>query len=36
MNKRLVHALKCPFTNEVHYIEKTTNGMIRPSSHLKK
>jgi hypothetical protein len=36
MKKRLIYALKCPFTNEIHYIGKSTNGMIRPSSHLTK
>lgn len=34
MEKRLIYALQCPFTNDVHYIGKTTQGMIRPLSHL--
>ena len=34
--KRLIYCLKCPFTNEVHYVGKTTNGMLRPLSHLQK
>lgn len=36
MKKRFIYSLKCPFTNEVHYIGKTTKGMTRPLSHLKK
>jgi len=34
MKNRLIYALRCPFTNEVHYIGKSTNGMMRPSQHL--
>jgi DNA-binding XRE family transcriptional regulator len=26
--------LVCPFTNETHYVGKTTQGMLRPMSHL--
>ena len=33
--KKLIYALKCPFTNEVHYIGKSSSGMIRPKQHLK-
>lgn len=33
--KRLIYALKCPFTNSIHYIGKSTQGMIRPLQHLK-
>jgi DNA-binding transcriptional regulator YiaG len=36
MEKRLIYALKCPFTNDIHYIGKSTTGMRRPSSHLTK
>jgi DNA-binding XRE family transcriptional regulator len=32
--QRLIYSLCCPFTNEVHYIGKTTEGMIRPLNHL--
>ena len=32
--RRLIYSLCCPFTNEIHYIGKTTHGMLRPLSHL--
>ena len=32
--KRLIYVLKCPFTNDVHYVGKSTQGMIRPLQHL--
>jgi y4mF family transcriptional regulator len=32
--QRLIYSLCCPFTNEVHYIGKSTHGMIRPLNHL--
>ena len=32
--QRLIYALACPFTTEVHYIGKTTVGMSRPFSYL--
>ena len=32
--KRLIYALKCPFTGDVHYIGKSTQGMIRPKQHM--
>ncbi len=35
MKKRLIYSLCCPFTKEVHYVGKTTEGMTRPLSHLK-
>ena len=35
MKDRLIYALKCPFTKEIHYIGKSTSGMIRPSAHFK-
>jgi len=35
MKKKLIYSLSCPFTKEVHYIGKTTEGMVRPLSHLK-
>jgi hypothetical protein len=34
--KRIIYALKCPFTNSIHYVGKSTIGMIRPLQHLKK
>ena len=33
---RIIYALCCPFTNEIHYIGKSTNGLISPFSHLSK
>ena len=36
MNKNLIYGLKCPFTKEIHYIGKTTQGMLRPLQHLSK
>jgi y4mF family transcriptional regulator len=33
-SQRLIYSLQCPFTNEIHYIGKSTQGMIRPLSHL--
>jgi DNA-binding XRE family transcriptional regulator len=33
--KKLIYALKCPFTNSMHYIGKSTQGMTRPLQHLK-
>jgi len=34
VNKRYIYGLCCPFTNDIHYIGKTTNGMTRPLQHL--
>tara|TARA_R110000803_G_C11812249_1_gene300852 strand:+ start:98 stop:634 length:537 start_codon:yes stop_codon:yes gene_type:complete len=34
MNTKLIYTLSCPFTDEVHYVGKTTMGMTRPLSHL--
>lgn len=34
MEKRFIYALCCPFTNDIHYIGKTTNGMTRPLQHI--
>jgi len=34
--KRLIYALKCPVTGEIHYVGKTKLGMLRPTSHMKK
>lgn len=33
-HKRLIYSLRCPVTKEVHYVGKTTTGMLRPLSHL--
>ena len=35
MKQKIIYALKCPFTNEIHYVGKSNNGMLRPLSHLK-
>ncbi len=32
--QNLIYSLVCPFTNEIHYIGKTTQGMLRPMQHL--
>jgi len=36
MKNRLIYSLRCPFTNEIHYIGKSSTGMTRPSEHLNK
>ncbi len=33
-SQKLIYSLCCPFTSKVHYIGKTTQGMIRPMEHL--
>lgn len=33
-SQKLIYSLCCPFTNKVHYIGKTTQGMICPMEHL--
>ena len=35
MQKRIIYALCCPVTDEVHYIGKSTQGLIRPAQHMK-
>ena len=35
-SQKLIYSLCCPFTNAVHYIGKSTQGMIRPMQHLSK
>jgi y4mF family transcriptional regulator len=35
-SQKLIYSLCCPFTNTVHYIGKSTCGMIRPMQHLSK
>lgn len=32
--QRLIYAICCPFTKEVHYIGKSTQGMLRPLKHM--
>ena len=32
--ERLIYGLKCPVTNRMHYIGKSTQGMRRPMQHL--
>lgn len=34
MKKNLVYGLYCPFTDELHYIGKSSKGMTRPLEHL--
>ena len=34
--ERLIYALCCPFTDNIHYIGKTTVGMSRPLQHAAK
>jgi y4mF family transcriptional regulator len=33
-SQRLIYSLSCPFINQIHYIGKSTQGMIRPLQHL--
>lgn len=33
---KIIYALKCPFTKEVHYVGKSTSGIVRPLSHIRK
>ena len=35
-SKKLIYSLSCPVTNKVHYIGKSTQGMLRPMEHLTK
>jgi y4mF family transcriptional regulator len=35
-SQKLIYSLCCPFTNKVHYIGKSTEGMRRPMQHLNK
>ena len=32
-SERLIYSLCCPFTDDIHYIGKTTQGMSRPLQH---
>jgi len=34
--QRLIYSLRCPFTDAIHYIGKSTQGMTRPMQHLTK
>ena len=31
---RIIYALKCPLTKDVHYVGKSTQGVFRPKQHL--
>ena len=33
-SKKIIYALRCPITNEIHYIGKSTKGFIRPLQHI--
>lgn len=33
-SERLIYALCCPVTDEVHYVGKSTSGLMRPMQHL--
>lgn len=33
---KIIYALKCPFTKEIHYVGKSTSGIVRPLSHMRK
>lgn len=33
-SERLIYALYCPITDEVHYVGKSTSGLTRPMQHL--
>lgn len=33
-SKKLIYSLSCPVTNQIHYIGKSTQGMLRPMQHL--
>jgi y4mF family transcriptional regulator len=35
-SKKLIYSLSCPVTNQVHYIGKSTQAMLRPMEHLTK
>ena len=35
-NNRIIYALKCPISKNIHYIGKSENGIIRPKSHTNK
>lgn len=32
--KNIIYGLKCPFSGEIHYIGKSTSGLIRPTQHF--
>tara|TARA_R110002020_G_scaffold9539_2_gene37434 strand:- start:3256 stop:3798 length:543 start_codon:yes stop_codon:yes gene_type:complete len=34
--KNIIYTLNCPITGEVHYVGRSTNGLIRPTTHLRK
>lgn len=34
-SKRIIYALHCPITDDIHYIGKSTLGLTRPRQHLR-
>lgn len=34
--KNIIYGLSCPFTGEIHYVGKSTQGLIRPLQHMRK
>jgi hypothetical protein len=36
MQQYIIYGLYCPFTDNIHYIGKSTVGMLRPLSHMTK
>lgn len=34
MNKSIIYGLYCPFTDNLHYVGKSTSGMLRPMQHM--
>ena len=34
--KNCIYALRCPITNEIHYVGKSTRGVFRPLQHISK
>lgn len=36
ITNNIIYCLKCPFTDSIHYIGKSTHGLLRPMQHLTK
>jgi len=34
--KNIIYGLACPYTKEIHYVGKSTQGLIRPLQHMRK
>lgn len=34
MSDNIIYCLKCPFTDNIHYVGKSTQGLVRPMQHL--